>query len=208
MARLMHKLGIIVDGDSEYYSYPLITSRIDIVDSQILNPLLAPIQPTAPAGAIARTCRDRAIQLAARGASLVIVTLDRESRDECPGELASSIADILTRSCAVDVAVVVKNRKLENWLIADMDALAKHPARFRVSKTVRRKVSPNKADACDALTLLKSMTINKSYNKVPDSQLILGTADPLTIAANSRSFRRLLRVLGHPAYSTQSRHPA
>ena len=43
-----------------------------------------------------------------------------------------------------------------------------------------------------------------SYSKVRDSKIILAAADPLKIAENSRSFRRLMRIIGHELYRSQS----
>jgi hypothetical protein len=103
--------------------------------------------------------------------------------------------------------VVIKNRMFENWLVADVEAVKIQRARFRLSTAAERSIVPNKADNVAALEVLKTAAVRTSYSKVPDSQRILERADIQRIAANSRSFRRLLRVVGHPGYAGQSRLP-
>ena len=106
-----------------------------------------------------------------------------------------------------DCAVVIKNRKLENWAIADLDALSSHPERFKVNAAARRAVEPNKADVIDAEELLKRLCQKVEYSKVKDSERIFSIADPTRIALHSRSFRKFLSVTGHPDYLEQSRRP-
>jgi hypothetical protein len=48
----------------------------------------------------------------------------------------------------------------------------------------------------------------EDYNKTKDAPGITAKLDPLAMALNSRSFRRLLRCLGHPDYASQSARPA
>jgi uncharacterized protein DUF4276 len=194
---------VIVDGQSEYRALPLVTSKIVLARAQVINPLYAPIPPYAPTGVIANACRSRIDQLVRRGARDIIVLLDREARPECPGNLARTIGDALRLPAGCRGWVVVKNKMFENWLIADIGALRASPQRYQISPALERRIAPNKADSCDALGMLKEVT-SHSYSKVQDSQTILAAAHPLKIAENSRSFRRLLRVMGHELYRDQS----
>jgi len=104
--------------------------------------------------------------------------------------------------------VVMKNRMFENWLVSDLVAFSNQGARFRVTGGMRSAVEPNRADGADALAWLKRACIGASYAKVEDAKRILGRADPVRMAQNSRSFRRLMRVVRHPVYLTQSRRPS
>lgn len=195
-----------MDGQSEYQSLPLITAKIGAADVRFLRTLCAPIQPYASAGVIARACRSPIEQLAQRGATDVVVVLDRETRSDCPGNWATEILGKLEIPADCQGWVVIKDKTFENWLIADIDALKASPRRFDVSDSVERKIKPDKADSCNALRLLKNIT-RPSYSKVSDSKIILAAADPLKVAENSRSFRRFLRISGHPSYTLASRRP-
>lgn len=95
----------------------------------------------------------------------------------------------------------------ENWLVSDVEALKCQPGRFAVSDADARRVVPNRADRIDAMTLLKRMCKDAAYEKVRDSERILTRADVMRMAENSRSFRRFLRVVGHPSYQRQSASP-
>ena len=105
------------------------------------------------------------------------------------------------------VAVAVKNRMYENWLVSDPQALRSMSARFRLTTGQVRSVSNDRADSVDGLRLLKRIAQGKAYGKVADAVEIMGRADALRMASNSRSFRRFLRVIGHPSYASQSARP-
>lgn len=201
------RIGIVVDGVAEYASLPLLLPRIGAVTGHTYLPILkADIQPYAPLPAIGRTCKQPVIQLLARGAEIVLVVFDRESRLECPPEIARRVESEIRRHVACNVAVVVKNRTFENWLAADLAALRTHPVRFQVARRHERRVEPNRADEADATVLLKS-TINGDYEKVGDAKRILNAADAERMGMHSRSFRRFLRAAGHPRYLAQSKLP-
>lgn len=202
----MRRIGAIVDGMSEYKSLPLITAKLGVEGAQFIRTLYAPIQPYAPVGVIARACRSPIAQLVSLRATDIIILLDLESRQDCPGAWASQILNSLNLPPECRGSVVIKNRMFENWLVADVDALKSSPRRYAVSAGAEKRISPDRADSCDAFRLLKDITDSR-YEKVTDSKIILGNADPLRIAANSRSFRRFLRVAGHPDYTNQSARP-
>lgn len=203
----MRRIGVIVDGQSEYKALPLIAAKLEIAGGQFVKTLYAPIQPYAPAGVIARACRSPIQQLVQHRVVDIVILLDREARSECSGAWASQIVNLLEFPPRSRGWVVLKNRMFENWLIADVEALKASPRRYNLTPADERRVMPDKADSCDALRMLKNIT-TQGYSKVDDSRIILSAADPLRIAANSRSFRRFLRVVGHNDYRTQSSKPA
>jgi Domain of unknown function (DUF4276) len=203
----MSRVGIIVDGDSEYAALPLLIRKIPDSPQRVVATLLAPIPPKAGAAVIARACKSRIDILLAKRVAEVIVVLDREDREECSGQWALTIRDALDLPESCRGSVVLKDRMFENWLLADVAALRTFPVRYSVSDAVERRIVPNKADRCDALRLIKDIT-NPSYSKTSDSKKILSVADPLNVAANSRSFRRLMRVLRSESYRGQSKLPA
>ncbi len=202
------KIGIVVDGFSEYGSLSLLYPQLGaLCGNQLIGPLQAPISPLAPPGVIARQCIPRITQLIGRGAGKVVVLFDRETRADCAGHIASSVEARLVQE-GLKASVVVKNRMFENWLVADIDAVAGLRGRFKVSAAARSKIIPNKADNIEAIEVLKRAAKKGApYDKVADSKRILEKADASTIAENSRSFRRLLRCLECQKYAEQSKHP-
>jgi Domain of unknown function (DUF4276) len=201
------KVGIVVDGNSEFAGLPKILPRLtEITGDQYLTPVKADIQPYAPVGVIVRQCIRPVRQYLARGVTRVIVLVDREANTGCPGDLANEIGQPLAAATDPQVSVVVKNRTFENWVVADVNALRACPGRFEVSRRLARAVR-NNADHVDALTLLKRAVKTGGYDKVQDAKRVLAKADPLTIGANSRSFRRFLRVAECQPYLRQSQNP-
>lgn len=202
------RVGFVVDGESEFRSLPRLFDQLrSSTGAQFERPLLAKIQPLAPVPVIARACESRIAILEQRGVDISVILFDRETRPECCGELAVAVHRLLSKFASCNIAVVVKNRCFENWLVADIDALRAQPGRFRVSRAVVRAVSRNNADQTPAVDLLKRCA-KGDYDKVRDSYRILEQAEISRIAMNSRSFRRFLRVVGHPLYTAQSRQPA
>ena len=198
----------MVDGKAEFASLPLLYPRLQAaIPHQLVNPILADIQPLAPVSTIAKKCLNPARQLSKRGVERVVVLVDRETRAECCATLSRAIEQPIANPVGVEVHVVLKDRAFENWLIAAVASLRSQRARFRVSASTTRLVAPNMADNVDALDLLKQSVRGSSYSKVSDSKRILGRADPLEMAANSRSFRRFLRCVDHPLYVDQSQRP-
>ncbi|HEU5002617.1 MAG TPA: DUF4276 family protein [Actinomycetota bacterium] len=203
------KIGIVVDGNTEYLGLPAVLEQLkELCDAVLMTqPLKANIQPYSNPAVIARACKSRLVQLEAKGADCVVVLLDRETRPECPGELATAIRQQLAILAPVCVGeVVVKDRKFENWVIADLAALRSQPARFRIGNQVARTLS-GQVDGLDAESILEQATLRRPYSKVQDGVQTLRRADHLQMAAHSRSFRRFLRVLQHAQYETQSRVP-
>jgi hypothetical protein len=203
------KIGFVVDGVTEFASLPCIYTRLsNATGNQFLRPLKVDIQPKAPVGVIVRQSIRGVRQYAARDADRIILLLDREDRDECPGELAREIEAGLKGLGYTNASVVLKDRTFENWLIADIGAVRRCRGRFVVSNAMIGAVEPDKADRADALRLLKrAVKHGDSYDKVKDGKALLDGALLENIALNSRSFRRLLRTIGAAAYVDQSLRP-
>ena len=204
------KLGIICDGSGEQEALRELIKHKALGCSTCLQPLFAGMQPKTTAQQIAKKCETPIGYLQKRAVDRVIVLLDLEDRGECPGGWASTLqAAFQYKFPGIDIQIVIKNRMFENWLLADPDAIGGIKD-FQVSEAVRRKVSKSKADNVgDPLELMRKCRTGKmGYNKRSDAVAIIKKADPLRMARNSRSFRRFLRVWGHPAYKGQSLKPA
>ena len=199
---------MIVEGRAEFAAlpeiYPALSSEIDCV---LLGPAFAPAHPTAPPNVIARACRGAIKVLEQKRADHIVVLLDLEDCPSCAGERAQLIERELSQLTGLRVSVVLKHRAFENWLIADVEAVRAISGRFVISKAAERKVSPNKADHVDGYAWLSAAS-GRRYEKVDDARRILSRSSVGRIASNSRSFRRFMRVLDHPAYQLQSARPA
>ena len=201
------KVGVIVDGIAEYAALPLLLPRVTAQSGHTYRVIKADIQPLAPLPAIARACRQPVVQLESRGMDSIVVLFDRETRPECAAEIARAVGAEIGNHAKCHVAVVIKERSFENWLVSDLSAMRGHPVRFRVSRRHRRAVEPNRADEADAVALLRTI-VQGAYAKVDDGKRILASADPTRMAQHSRSFRKFLREAGYPAFRTQSKAPA
>jgi hypothetical protein len=203
------RLGFIVDGKTELASFPTLMPKVVAPSGHTaVRTLLAPAHAAQPVDSIVKACRNALKALEALDVDQVVVVLDLETDQVCPGSRAEEIRVAVQRTTHLPIKVVLKNRMLENWIVADVEAVRSFSARFTITGAFKTAVSPNRADGSDAIQLLHKATNRKAYDKLQDGAKILKVSDPTNIAANSRSFRRLLRVVGHPLYSGQSRRPA
>ncbi|MEZ4777290.1 MAG: DUF4276 family protein [Bacteroidia bacterium] len=204
------KIGIILDGSAETKAMNLILPKIPIKSSiQILPSLYADIQPKASPGQIGKSIESRVNICIKKGASQIIVLIDREDREECPGEWAKTLENNFRKKySSIPIFVVIKNRKFENWLMAAISAFNDLPKRFELSQSFIRKIEPNKADSItDAEAEIHKVVKGNRVRKSIWGQEIAAKCDPDEMGRNSRSFRRFLRLLQHPDYMTQSKDP-
>lgn len=204
------RIGLIVDGQAEFRSLPKLYSRIQTA-AVILKPLYADIQPRANVTKIVRSSLTAARVLQQRNVDRLILCMDHERRPECIPTWRVAVEQALAARCAQigihDVKVVLKAEMYENWLVADVGAFGKKPARFRFRSAHAKQIAPNRADNVDAIKLLKSIARNDPYDKIRDAIALMSIIDPYACAANSRSFRRFLRVVGCKCYVSQSKAP-
>lgn len=202
------KIGIVVDGREESQALKNLTQRLSRPDRQILSPRYADMQPKASPAQIVRAAIKQVRELINEDVERIFVLMDREDNEKCATEIKDEIERTFEKFDYKQVKVVIKNRKFENWLIADLEALKKMPKRFNLTKSFRTSVEPNKADNVnDAEALLNTIAVKTNYHKRKDAAAITQHQNELRIALNSRSFRRLLRLLNHPHYSDQSKRP-
>lgn len=202
------RVGVLVDGQAEYYSIKELLGKIPGAPPVTVQ--YVDIQPNASPGKIVNAAVRFVNTL--RNCSRIVVLLDLEQRDECPGVWASALKEELERASTVGcpIDVVIKVRMYENWLVADPHGINAHTRLFQLSAAQIRSIEPNTADHVrDPVALLKAAKrSHESYDKVRDAIRLVKVVNPMTIAQNSRSFRRFLRVLQVPPYTLQSRNPA
>ncbi|HYW07560.1 MAG TPA: DUF4276 family protein [Longimicrobium sp.] len=207
------RIGFVVDGRAEYESLADVLLKVDTRHTLVTRILRADLQPSAPLGQIALEASKRIRDLVvSRQVQRAVVLIDREQNPSCCGEYARDLAAAITKQCqgkglGVEIQVVVKDRMYENWLVADPVAFDQLSARFDPS-TIQKGVGRHGADGDKALALLKRAAVKKQFDKVPDAARITQHLDPLRMGEHSRSFRKLLGVVGCSAYTAQTKRPA
>lgn len=205
------KIGVIIEDGKGVEALAILTRKIQDSNPSvtILSPKFAKMHPKASPDLIARAA-SKTIRplLDIHRVDRVVVLIDREDRSECPGDWAGQIELALERQ-KCPALVVIKNRKFENWLVADVEAFEKIST-FQVTKSFRNKIVPNKADQIDdAEAHINSIIRDKKkrYRKNEDARRIAEEQDIQRAACNSRSYRRFLRAVDFPDYAEQSGKP-
>ena len=188
------KTGIISDGSAEAQALEHLVTRMRCPKFFPLKPVYADMQPYSPIPQIVRAAQSRVALLNRRGAERHLVILDREANDACPGEFANRLKVEFERRGMPNVAVVMKDRAFENWLIADMSSLLRGAhRRIAISDRIVERISASGADNVNALAILNGC-VKDGYNKRRDAIEICKIVDPAVLARNSRSFRKFLAV--------------
>jgi hypothetical protein len=200
-------LALISEGESEIASLHLLFSQLaDRCGISLMRPILAPVDPLAPEPLLARGISERVKLAAANGATEAVVLLDLETPSTCPVAKATSIEQRLLSVCSIPTRVVMKVVKYENWVAAAIGAIEAQPGAFPQARRVRPKAENGKADGIpDAYALLRSSSGRNGYHKVHGAKKVMSKADMEEIAANSRSFRRMLALMGDARYSESSK---
>jgi hypothetical protein len=209
------RIGLLVDGRGEYYGFPFVLPRLGS-PHQVLAPLVCDIQPFATPGQMALAASKKFPILLAKGVESIVVLIDKETRPDCTGELVQAVerearTRLANMTSTVNLQVVFKVAMFENWLVADPQALSGLTGLFEKVERIEKQVSKGRADAADALSLLKACSSRRGYGKVDGAVAICKQLEPARAAENSRSFRKFLKVLGcaqeAPTPRRGSRHP-
>jgi hypothetical protein len=185
--------------------YPALQARAKI---QLISPLRAAVDPLSPTPVLTAGLQT-AIRLSiARGAHQIIVILDRENTEISAADRARVLELSLQEALDKNIRVVIKDRCFENWLIASPEAFVAQRARYSHPDRIAKQVQPDRADLVrNPCALINSAISKGEYDKTNDAPKILARSNLDSLAANSRSFRRFLAVLGDPAYANGSRAP-
>ena len=151
------RVGIVVDGIGERSALPKLYAQIR-TPHVLLDPIKRDIQPMAPLGQIVRAAVEACRVLAVKRIDFAVIVIDLEQRNECPGTLAQRLQERIQGRVAelgIQVAVVVKVRTFENWLVSDLECLSRLSGQFPECQHVRQAVSADAADRVDALAILQ-----------------------------------------------------
>ncbi len=198
-------IGVIVEGAGEIPAIQKLLDKVQKTRPILGRPLLADLQPKANPRVIARSAKSAVNQLVSRGATKVVVLIDREDHP-CSVSFASDLhASFHAMYNSCHFSIVVKNKSIENWLVSDLVALERMPGRFSLTPELRRAV-PGRADELhNPARLLSACSVRHEYHKGQDPSRIADQMDVLRTAQNSRSFRKFLREVGDSRYAVQSK---
>lgn len=204
------KIGIIVEGVGEIDALQCLIEKIESKHEIKTGPLIADLQPKAAPNVIARSARAQVMKWHQRGINCIVVLIDKEGH-HCAVEFAAELNVAFSTMYAqlnIDFRVVVKNSTIENWLIADPQALKKMSARFKVTQAFERMIAKKDCDdIVDAIDHINKIAVKKRYHKGEDPVAIFRNQDPLQASKRSRSYRKFLRALGCSSYADQSKLP-
>jgi hypothetical protein len=199
------RVGVICDGDAEVEVLKVILGKLSLAEIELLGAVYADMQPSAPNAQVVFAARSRIEIWRARRVNKIVVVIDREQSSMCPGQRAQELRAAFHGSGFTEVEVVVKDRKLENWLLADAEGVSTLKG-FSISDSLARRVRNAGADSIGDAQAELERASSKGYGKRRDAVRIAQVSSIAVIEERSRSFRRFLRHVGHPSYQTQSRH--
>jgi hypothetical protein len=201
------KIGIFVDGNAEANAQRKILEKIRIPGVEFLGPIYVDMQPKATPRQIARKIIDKS-GLTANKTEYNIILIDKEDRNDCTIAFANNIESALNSFNKQKFYVVIKQIQFENWLIASPSSFSRMKKRFAETAQLTKYVTPNLADNIQTpVSLINKIALKTYYHKRNDAVQIASLCDIKEMASNSRSFRRYLRLIGHPLYSKQSKKP-
>ena len=198
-------VGLIVEGESEIGAIPQLLRDSG---ARFLRPVKFNGQPTQ--------CDDQQFRqfiqgrivphvraMVLRNTSLIVVIVDREQQEQCPGAMAQDIRDTIVRTMMArygytgspPISAVCADRTLENWLVADPRGILAHN---NIVRDVSRAVGSN-ADGKDGQALLRrAYGPRQHYHKAMDAPQLASRVDAMRpdVRARSRSLDKLLRECG------------
>lgn len=152
------RIAVIGEGETEYRCLPTIAGRMgNVVVGQMIVGTNG--EKFDWALLIEKKVVPRVLAMAERAPDKIVVAVDREGRDECPPELAAQGLQIIRERCGhrlggCAVALVVSNRRFENTLFADYEAVDSLPI---LSGPVSHLL-PTETDGHNVLGLIRGST--------------------------------------------------
>lgn len=204
-ARTQPKLGLIVEGDTEFKTFPAMHG----IDSR-----WPPIKPVNLGGVgshklpvgIAKQIAPKIIQLHAAGVDRVVVCIDREQRRDCVVTFADAVRQELGKELAAkqqpgaQFAVVVADRAFEAWILAGADSLYSSKLFKNLPVATCFEGQLGAQDKKGVVEIGKCL--GKPYDKLRDGPKLFQTLDHKAAADDgpgkrgSRSLRKLHKELG------------
>ena len=128
--RQVRTVGLVVEGHAEFDALRLLhTEKLVPGCPHLKLRNLGGVGGEVTPRGIAKRVSKKVLGLMVSGVSQVIVVIDRETRNVCPGILAGQVADELDRLLRPkgrsirDVDIVIADRAFEAWILADAKGL-------------------------------------------------------------------------------------
>jgi len=174
-----------------------------------VGPLFAPMSPNGAPAKVADSALPQLKILKARNVERVVVFIDLEDANACAAPRRAALEDAFA-PLAADLGfhridVVLKKTQLENWLCSDPER--HRNSRYELKPGRLRVIRAGSADNVPGELALKEVCNRPPYSKTTDPARILSRNNPYRMAMHSRSFRKMLQLLGVPAYANQSARP-
>lgn len=195
MKKTGRPLGLVVEGESEYYGLPHFLQRLGI--RHTVPAVFRGQSGTMGAEGVARRAIPYIKAQLNKQVRKVLVVIDREDRSECSGQLAAGVNFQISRMLTAErieasIVVVCANTKFENWLIADPQGLAGHKL---VLPSLRQR-KPLNVDGKDGEAELRRCFVKgKHYTKgtLTGQLAALVRLEDKRVQARSRSLRKLIK---------------
>lgn len=187
----MLRVAIIVEGDGEIASVPILLRRVadrlgHHIGVRVVNALRIPANRLIKAGEI-----ERAVELSARKLGLgggILVLLD--SDDECPATTGPSLASrARTARPDVPVALCLAHREYEAWFLASASSLA---GKRSLPRELVDHPEPETPRGCKEW-LSAQMPSGRAYQEIEDQPAFTATFDLDRARAASSSFDKFWR---------------
>lgn len=199
------KVGIIVDGEAELRTIKQLIALWEGRPS--VEVLMAHTDPQGPPEKQAIQISKVIKQLRVKDCTRFLVLFDLETVNTCPGAKAQVLERVLAKAHGLKATsgvfrVSYKVTSYENWLIADYAGVERLNW-IQFSKKVQGKIEGGSDNLRCAYDVLDTACLNGhryTSNKPGHSEEIIGNIDLRVVAQRSKSFRRFLRLLGHPDY--------
>lgn len=197
-------LGLVVEGSSGANAVSVLLNSASIAAGSPIN------FPGQPVGCSVKLLVEKVIlprvQIAVlKGYSKILVILDRETRQECPGDFAQELSRQISSQLGErhsyrnhpPICVVVADIMLENWLIADPRGVRNHA---NIDRDIANRVG-NSADGRNPLAVLNyAYGPRRFYQKTRDAPALASCVRVLepSVRKRSKSLDKLLRTAGIP----------
>ena len=194
------KVGIIGEGDTEFYCIPTLVSKKghQVVGCHNLRGVGGDYPwDSLFTKKIYPYVRGFAVKSAVNKPDKVLIIIDREDRSECCGGLAAEGVRLITHKLAeenlsIATSVVIPNRQIECWLMADTSALDRSPL-------FERPLSPLLGDNLDETNVMKVINDNlkkgQKWDKPKFGKALVQklNLENETVLRRSRSLRKLIK---------------
>ena len=205
-------VGLVVEGDAEFYALPKLR-EMTCVDScpplSVKN--LRGLSGGMSARAIAQRASPHVVAHLVAGRDDVVLVVDLERRNDCPGDFAGQIRQSLIgelaakgRACHT-LAVVVANRSFEAWLLADASGL--HSRGLFAIKPKRKSFEGTLTASGEVGKREVERLLGSEYRESVDAPRLfegidLHRARDFSRPGGSKSLDKLLRTLGATTVDT------